>query len=103
MICGPYVLPILVNTVVTPTEAGTLMDASTGSVTVSPIYRPSERIIWSLRYNFRTQKSKYDNIGNSLDKFNEEGQNTNLKRYYDGASPDDLWAVRSAGIGIFVE
>ena len=69
-----------------------------GSVTVSPIYRPSERIIWSLRYNFRTQKSKYDNIGNSLDKFNEEGQNTNLKRYYDGASPDDLWAVRSAGI-----
>ena len=28
----------------------------------------------------------------------EEGQNTNLKRYYDGASPDDLWAVRSAGI-----
>ena len=71
-----------------------------GSVTVSPIYRPSERIIWSLRYNFRTQKSKYDNIGNSLDKFNEEGQNTNLKRYYDGASPDDLWAVRSAGIDL---
>ncbi len=69
-----------------------------GSVTVSPIYRPSERVIWSLRYSFRTQKSKYDNIGNSLDKFNEEGQNTNLKRYYDGASPDDLWAVRSAGI-----
>ena len=33
-----------------------------------------------------------------MDKFNEEGQNTNLKRYYDGASPDDLWAVRSAGI-----
>ncbi|MDE5613009.1 MAG: TonB-dependent receptor, partial [Odoribacter sp.] len=69
-----------------------------GSVTVSPIYRPSERVIWSLRYSFRTQKSKYDNIGNSLDKFNEEGRNTNLKRYYDGASPDDLWAVRSAGI-----
>ncbi len=69
-----------------------------GSVTVSPIYRPGERVIWSLRYNFRTQKSKFDNIGNALDKFNEEGQNTNLKRYYDGASPDDLWAVRSAGI-----
>lgn len=69
-----------------------------GSLTVSPIYRPHDRIIWSLRYNFRTQKSKYDKIGNSLDKFNEEGRNTNLKRYYDGASPDDLWAVRSAGI-----
>ena len=69
-----------------------------GSLIVSPIYRPGERIVWSLRYSFRTQKSKYDKIGHSLDRFNEEGQNVNLKRYYDGASPDDLWAVRSAGI-----
>lgn len=69
-----------------------------GSLVVSPIYRPGERIVWSLRYSFRTQKSKYDKIGNSLDMFNEEGQNVNLKRYYDGASPDDLWAVKSAGI-----
>lgn len=69
-----------------------------GSLVVSPIYRPGERIVWSLRYSFRTQKSKYDKIGHALDRFNEEGQNVNLKRYYDGASPDDLWAVRSAGI-----
>lgn len=69
-----------------------------GSLVVSPIYRPAERVVWSLRYSFSTQKSKYDKIGNSLDRFNEEGQNVNLKRYYDGASPDDLWAVRSAGI-----
>ena len=33
-----------------------------------------------------------------MDKFNENGSNTNLKRYFDGASPDDLYAVRSAGI-----
>jgi len=69
-----------------------------GTLIVSPVYRPAERFVWSLRYSFRTQKSKYDKIGNSLDRFNEEGQNVNLKRYYDGASPDDLWAVRSAGI-----
>ena len=69
-----------------------------GTVTVSPIYRPSDRVIWSIRYNFRTEKSTYDKIGNKLDKFNENGSNTNLKRYFDGASPDDMYAVRSAGI-----
>lgn len=69
-----------------------------GTITVSPIYRPADRVIWSIRYNFRTEKSTYDKIGNKLDKFNENGSNTNLKRYFDGASPDDLYAVRSAGI-----
>lgn len=69
-----------------------------GTITVSPIYRPADRVIWSIRYNFRTEKSRYDKIGNKLDKFNENGSNTNLKRYFDGASPDDLYAVRSAGI-----
>nr|WP_046405653.1 SusC/RagA family TonB-linked outer membrane protein [Odoribacter sp. N15.MGS-14] len=69
-----------------------------GTLTVSPIYRPADRVIWSIRYNFRTEKSRYDKIGNKLDKFNENGSNTNLKRYFDGASPDDLYAVRSAGI-----
>lgn len=70
----------------------------TGTVQVSPIYRPHERTVWSLRYSFRTQHSEYAKIGNSLDRFNELGRSTSLKRYYDGASPDDLWAVRSAGI-----
>ena len=27
-----------------------------------------------------------------------EGDNRSTKRYYDGADPDDIWAVRSAGI-----
>lgn len=69
-----------------------------GTITFSPIYRPADRVIWSFRYNFRTEKSTYEKIGNKLDKFNENGSNTNLKRYFDGASPDDLYAVRSAGI-----
>lgn len=69
-----------------------------GTLTFSPIYRPSDRVIWSVRYNFRTERSKYGKIGNKLDKFNENGSNTNLKRYFDGASPEDLYAVRSAGI-----
>lgn len=69
-----------------------------GTITYSPIYRPAERTIWSLRYNFRTEISRIDNIGNALDKFNESGRNSNLNRYYDGANPDALWAVISAGV-----
>lgn len=69
-----------------------------GTITYSPIYRPAERVIWSLRYNFRTETSRIDNIGSALDKFNETGRNTTMKRYFDGANPDALWAVVSAGI-----
>lgn len=69
-----------------------------GTLVFSPIYKPNERIVWSVRYNFRTQKTRYSNIGNKLDKFNESNQNVNLTRYYDGADPDALYAVRSHGI-----
>ena len=69
-----------------------------GTVMFAPIYKPQERIIWSLRYNFRTQKTYYSHIGNKLDKFNETNRNINLTRYYDGADPDALYAVRSHGI-----
>ncbi len=69
-----------------------------GMITYSPIYRPAQRTIWSIRYNFRTEVSRIDKIGNALDKFNESGRNISLNRYYDGANPDALWAVISAGI-----
>lgn len=69
-----------------------------GMITFSPIYRPAERVIWSLRYNFRTEKSKLDNIGNTLEKFNETGRNLSTVRYFDGANPDAIWTVPSAGI-----
>ena len=69
-----------------------------GTLIVSPVYKPEERIVWSVRYNFRTQKTKYGNMGNGLDKFNEANRNVNLTRYYDGADPDALYAVRSHGI-----
>lgn len=69
-----------------------------GTVIISPIYKPEERIVWALRYNFRTQNTYYENIGNSLDKFNEDNKNLNLTRYYDGADPDALYAVLSHGI-----
>lgn len=69
-----------------------------GTVKYSPVYRPDERINWTLSYNFKHQKAEYRNIGNSLDQFNEQNKNNSLVRYYDGGSPTSLWAVRSLGI-----
>lgn len=44
--------------------------------------------------------SKYSGLGNLLDKFNDSARNNNfMLRYKDGASPDDVWAVRSIGVG----
>ena len=56
------------------------------------------RFTWNVRANARTQKNKIDKIGNQLSSLNSNGRGTNTVRYYDGADPDDIWAVRSAGI-----
>ena len=53
---------------------------------------------WTFNMNFRTSKSEYRDIGNNLSYLNELGSAQNLVRYYDGASPDDMWAVPSLGI-----
>lgn len=56
---------------------------------------------WSVRVNANTIKTstKYYNIGDLLEKLNEEGRaSQQLLRYYDGVSSSALWAVRSAGI-----
>jgi hypothetical protein len=45
-----------------------------------------------------TYKYEYANIGNALDKLNTDNYGTSLLRYRDGASPYDLWAMRSQGI-----
>lgn len=67
---------------------------------VSPIYNMKKGMIWTLSFNARAYKSKYDKIGNSLSALNKEGQAsvTGTTRYYDGGSPTAIWAVRSAGI-----
>lgn len=57
-----------------------------------------KNLSWSLNANFRTSKSEYRDIGDKLNEFNELGSAQNLVRYYEGASPDDMWAVPSLGI-----
>lgn len=72
----------------------------TKGITISLNYSiiKREEMIWSVGGNMRNQKERYENISDALSKFNLENQGANLIRYYDGASPNDLWAVRSAGI-----
>lgn len=57
-----------------------------------------KRLTWSVRGTIRTESTKLDGIGNTLSSLNKFGQNRSTQRYYDGADPDDIWAVRSAGI-----
>ncbi len=49
-------------------------------------------------WSFSQNRSRFVNIGNSLEFMNQKGSAEVFRRYYDGASPDDIWAVRSMGI-----
>lgn len=68
--------------------------------TLSANYTVLQRkeLTWMVNLNARHLKSHYTNFGNALSNFNEKNKGVNMTRYYDGASPSDLWAVRSLGI-----
>ena len=73
----------------------------TASATYYIIRKMNERLWWSVRGNLRYGTNELSGIGNRLEMYNSqerEGENRSTKRYYDGADPDDIWAVRSAGI-----
>lgn len=55
-------------------------------------------LTWIVNLNGRHLRSHYTSFGNALSNFNEKNKGVNMTRYYDGASPSDLWAVRSLGI-----
>lgn len=56
-------------------------------------------LVWTLNASLLNTKTKYYNIGDILEKLNEEGRaSQTMLRYYDGSSSSSLWAVRSLGI-----
>lgn len=57
-----------------------------------------DRLTWSIRATMRHETIKLDELNGVLDDLNEVAKTTDTKRYYDGADPDAIWAVRSAGI-----
>ena len=74
---------------------------STGFMATAQYYILRElqkRLTWSVRGTVRMESSKLDGIGNTLETLNKYGQSRSTQRFYDGADPDDVWAVRSAGI-----
>lgn len=64
-----------------------------GSLNILAIKKDDLRL--NFNFSFRHNESKYENIGNSLEFMNQKDV---FRRYYDGASPDDIWTVRSKGI-----
>ncbi|MCH4553057.1 SusC/RagA family TonB-linked outer membrane protein [Aestuariibaculum lutulentum] len=83
-----------------PINAGLMNTTGIESmVKFSPVFNLKDQIVWTVTLNTATVTSKYDNFNNLLQKLNEEATNNNsLQRYYDGYSPDDMWAVESLGI-----
>lgn len=75
---------------------GQISKGFAGTLNVVAIKTGSMRL--GVNFSFRNNQSEYVNIGNSLDFMNQKGSSEVLRRYYDGASPDDIWAVRSLGI-----
>lgn len=99
-------LPISTGTSSIPTNLGKQKTVGY-TIAATAFVMKRDNLQWSFNFNARHLKYEYQNIGNALDKYNQQNQedeskgtigSSNLKRYYDGGSPSDLWAVRSAGI-----
>lgn len=58
----------------------------------------ADRFTWSVRATLRHENIKLMNLNGALDDLNQTAKQNATKRYYDGADPDAIWAVRSAGI-----
>lgn len=90
-------MPSSTGVTTTPRNLGA---QTTKGYTISSGYNVSnsEDLYWRLSLTLAHNRSAYSKINNVLDRFNNENQSRNLVRYYDGASPTDMWAVRSLGI-----
>ena len=92
-------VPLSSGTSMYMTNAGEqISQGFTVSVTYYIFQNFEDRFLWMVRGNLRTQKTRIDNIGNKLSTLNASGKGRNTQRHYDGADPDDIWAVKSVGI-----
>lgn len=57
-----------------------------------------KRLTWSVRATVRMEDSELDGIGSKLESLNNLNKSSSTERFYDGADPNAIWAVRSAGI-----
>jgi len=103
-----YTDPLVVGITLPPSTALKNYPINAGELTVdgleliarySPIYRPSERTVWTLGLTSSTVKQTYSGFGNVMESLNKglRGSRT-LMKYRDGGSPNDIWTVPSMGI-----
>lgn len=98
--------PLLLNIDFPPSSGISKVPMNVGAMknrgvtfTTSYILMRSNDLNWTINANLRHIKTTYYNIGDLLEKYNEQGRtNQTLIRYYDGASSTAMYAVRSAGI-----
>lgn len=100
--------PLVVAVALPPSTALSLYPINAGRLTVdgaeiilrySPIYRPADRVVWTLGLTGSTNKQIYSGFNNILEGLNETLRMSNsVTRYRDGGDPNDIWTVPSLGI-----
>lgn len=91
-------LPYSTGTSQTPMNIGATDNRSISASLTIYILKKQE-LNWYISTNVNHNQSKYYNVGDILQKFNEEGRaSSSLLRIYDNASLSGLYTVRSAGI-----
>lgn len=97
--------PLLVSIGMPPSAAATSLYTNMGrqisrgwTGTLNYVFLRKKDLSCSINMNARANHSEYRDIGDKLDYLNKVGSSTALNRYYEGGSPDDLWAVPSLGI-----
>ncbi len=100
--------PLVVGITLPPSTALSNYPVNAGELTVdgielitkySPIFKPSERIVWTLGLTSSSVKQRYSGFGTILETLNKSLQNSRtLMKYRDGGSPNDIWVVPSLGI-----
>lgn len=83
-----------------PMELGTLTNQGIEfNLVYNPIYNLKDRIIWQITLTGLYNKNQYDGFGSISERLNASYLEGNeMRRYMDGCGPEDIWAVRSAGI-----
>ncbi|WP_169515980.1 SusC/RagA family TonB-linked outer membrane protein [Gaetbulibacter saemankumensis] len=100
----PLVVPVnLVSStglVAYPLNVGYLqVDGFEAIVNYNVINNRKDRIIWRVGATTSVVNQEYGGFGNKLQNLDEDAIDSNsLRRFRDGASPDDIWAVPSLGI-----
>ncbi|RAV28945.1 SusC/RagA family TonB-linked outer membrane protein [Sinomicrobium soli] len=64
-----------------------------------PVYDLEKQVIWRVGITALIQDMEYRDVGNALRNLDEDAlESGSLRRFRDGANPDDIWAVPSLGI-----